>query len=309
MERSKLSDYTVKLSVLGITAIVSLGAVPNEAIAQPSATPLPASTPSNTSTALPNLIGEWQLEDILPVGIKAVFTTDNKLYIFVPSSIPFVDFFTPEPIVLDFRYKLNTATAPYQLDISSPSGGDSLLTIFEVPESDKMRVEFFGLKPGEPRPNSFTVGAVVLEKISTTTALPRNVKLIDLQLDNLRSSESNARSAMSSINSSQIYYYSTRKKFASSISELGAYLSANKNYEYKIAPHPTQKSAAIATAAAKISNVKSFTAVVAEVKIKGKNTVLSGTCETEEPSKTPPAPPKIDIKGQLICAPGSVKPK
>lgn len=292
---------------VAIVAVIGLGGCclsAKDAIAQPTIAPTPPTAPLTTPSVEQILIGEWQLKDILPIGIKAVFASENKLYVFIPSAIPFLDGFTPEPIALDFRYKLNTTTAPYQLDILSPSGGDPLLTIFELPTAREMRVEFIGLKPGEPRPTSLTVGSVILEKISTITALPRNTKVYDVQAERLKRSQAQARSTMFNLNSSQAFYYSQQKKFASSITELGAFVPKN-DYNYKTSLHPSQ-TGAISIAEAKAANLKSYSAAVVIFKTRGKTNTFSGVCETEAPSKTAPALPKIDNKGKITCPSGAV---
>ncbi|PSB05189.1 type IV pilin-like G/H family protein [Merismopedia glauca] len=309
----KLSGHfptVCKIAIASTITLAGLSVCQIEAIAQPTITPTPTTpltTPANTNTVEQTLIGEWQLKDVLPIGIKVVFTADNKLYVFLPSSLPFVDGFTQGPIALDFRYRINSSTTPHQIDISSPSGGEPLLSIFELTQSGEMRVEFVGLKAGDPRPTSFTVGSVVLEKLSTITALPRNTQFYDIQAEKTKQYQSNARYSMENINRSQLSYYTSKKKFASSISELGVYVSSNNEYDYKIATHPTQKPGAIATATAKMANLKSYTAAIVAFKNKGKTTTFSGICETETPSKTSPAAPKIDNKGEVTCPSGSTK--
>jgi hypothetical protein len=294
-----------RIAIATTLTLSSLSLCQIDAIAQPTITPTttPLTTPANTVPE--SLVGEWQLKDVLPIGIKAVFTADNKLYIFVPSSLPFVDGFTQGPIALDFRYKVNSSTTPYQLDISSPTGGEPLLTIFELANTGEMRVEFVGLQAGDPRPTSFTVGSVVLEKLSTITALPKNTQFYDIQAEKRKQAQSNARYSMENINRSQSSFYTSKKKFASSITELGAYVVSNNDYEYKIATHPSQKPGAIATATAKTANLKSYTAAIVAFKTKSKTTTFSGICETEAASKTPPAAPKISNKGEVTCPEGS----
>jgi hypothetical protein len=300
---------TGQIAIASSLSIAALSIGSTNAIAQPTITPSPTpttaplTTPSNTIQQ--SLVGEWQLKDVLPVGIKAVFTADNKLYIFVPTSLPFVNGWTQGPIALDFRYKVNSSTTPYQLDVLSPSGGEPLLTIFELATTGEMRVEFVGLKTGDPRPTSFTVGSVVLEKLSNITALPRNTQLYDVQAEQAKQSQSSARYAMESINRSQISYYTKNKKFGNSISQIGAYVYSSNDYDYQVAAHPTQKPGAIATAKPKSGNLKSYTGAVVAFKIKGKTTFQSGICETDAPSKTPPAAPKIGNKGEVTCPSGS----
>jgi hypothetical protein len=308
-------QLSVKLVAVGQIAIasslslVALSVDSTKAVAQPTITPSPTPTTAPlttpTNTIQQSLVGEWQLKDVLPVGIKVVFTADNKLYLFVPSSLPFVSGFSQGPIALDFRYKVNSSTTPYQLDISSPSGGEPLLTIFELATMGEMRVEFVGLQAGDPRPTSFTVGSVVLEKLSNITSLPRSTQFYDIQAEQAKSSQSNARYAVESISSSQINYYTKNKKFGTSVSQIGAYVYSSSDYNFEIAAHPTQKPGTIATAKPKAGNLKSYTGATVAFKIKGKTIFQRGICETDVPSKTPPAAPKISNKGEVTCPSGS----
>jgi hypothetical protein len=300
------------VAIASSTALAGLSLSSTQAIAQsPSPTPIPTispgAAPTSNSSVQEALIGEWQLKDILPLGMKVIFTADNKAYLFVPSSFPFFDGFTPGPIALDFRYRLNTNTQPLQIDILSPSGGDPVLTIFELTDNKEMRVEWVGLKQGDPRPTSFTVGSIILEKLSKTTALPRNTQFIDLQAEKLKQSQTQVRYSMQNINRSQISFYTNKKKFATNLTELGAYLSPDNNYTYETKLNPNQKPGSIATATAKASNLKSYSAAVVAFKTKGKTTTYSGICETQAASKTPPAPPTIGKTGKVTCPSGSVE--
>jgi type II secretory pathway pseudopilin PulG len=275
-------------------------------------TPTPTESPSQPLTPrLPvaeELIGEWQLKEILPVGIKVIFTRESKLFILLPLSFPFFTGFSSSPVAFEFRYRINPDTQPIQIDVSSPSGGEPLLSIFEMSGTNEMRVEWIGLTPGESRPTEFTTGSIVLEKLSNITALPRKTQIVDLYAQQLEGQQSNAQNRIRYINNSQRTYYGNNGKFTNKFEDLKLGVPpATEGYQYQLVSQTNLTRSAIATAKATNSGLRSYTGAIFAFKVKGKTTFVSGICETDTPSNTPPAaltPPKT-ASGQIQCPAGS----
>ena len=146
------------------------------AIAQPLAPPASvlAQTTPTAKTAAEKFVGQWQLQYLLPMPATVIFTREGKLFI-LTWSFPFAH--PTEPLTAyELKYRINSTTQPMAIDVTA-SENQTLQTIFEFAPNGQMRIEFMGLKPGEPRPTTFTTGGLFLQKISPTTALPRNTKI------------------------------------------------------------------------------------------------------------------------------------
>lgn len=269
------------------------------------------------------LIGQWRLRDYLPIPLTVVFAEEGKLFVLLPSYFSFfMSAFggnrgnTPEASVFayEFRYQVNAATQPMQIDISAPSDDRPLMTIFEFTPDGQLRVEWEGLKPEDPRPTEFTVGSVFLQKVSNTTTLPRNTQLLDLAAERKaseqRSREAEGKQYISSLNRGQQAFYLESQKFATTIDDLSLGLeSETENYRYQIIPQNNKERSIMMTAQAKKANLKSYTGAVFVIDVDGETTTLAGICETAEPSMTPPTmliPPRNPQEGTVQCPTGSI---
>ncbi len=246
-------------------------------------------------TVAENLVGQWQLKYLSPIPLTVILTPEGKLFIL--KGYPF-----PNPTAYEFSYKINSLFQPMQIDLVSSSSDETLRTIFEFNNRSQLRVELMGLKPGEPRPNTFTAGAIFLEKVSTVTALPRNTKIEKfnlLELENPRAVYEGEEFIRYAINAQQSFY-AENAKFATTLEELaiGTRLDT-ENYRYQILPESGSTEGVIMTLQAKKRQFRSYTGAVFLVKVKddADNAVTSVgfICATNQPSTIPPPRPIVPI--------------
>jgi ribosomal protein L35AE/L33A len=109
----------------------------------------------------------------------------------------------------------------------------------------------------------------------------------------IKAQQSEAKMYIGSIIRSQQTFYLEKNKFTSTLEDLRVGISSEAtNYNYSILSADNLQ--AISTAAAKEDGLKSYTGAVFLVKDKdGFDTTISTICESNTPSKTPPATPKI----------------
>lgn len=146
------------------------------------------------------------------------------------------------------------------------------------------------------------------------TKLPENVIVFGSSSENQASikSEEESKGSIRSINRAQQAYYLENEKFTRKLAELDLSIQPeDENYRYQIVPQGNQTRSAIITAAAKQPQLRSYTGVVYTIKIKiygeTSTNTMSAICETDEPSPTPPAKPKIPKQeSELVqCRAGS----
>lgn len=157
--------------------------------------------------------------------------------------------------------------------------------------------------------------AKVLCIVGSAIAVPFYVLLISVfgislfantQLESqaVKAKQSEAKQYISSINKGQQAYYAEHTKFSSTIEEIGLGLKTETN-NYKYTIFSVDEAKIIATATAKVKDLKSYTGAVFLVKDSdGSNTTKTATCVTEQPSQTPPNIPQL-IGNDIQCPAGS----
>lgn len=119
--------------------------------------------------------------------------------------------------------------------------------------------------------------------------------------------QAEARNNVNSMVRGQQAYHIEKGTFSKSIEELGVGIRPEtESYRYQIVPQAGNKSVMI-TAQAKQVRLKSYTGAVFTTK-KGQDVAtVSGVCETDTPSTTPPAMPKLTDteSSQVECPPSS----
>ncbi|MEG3843343.1 type IV pilin-like G/H family protein [Microcoleus sp. herbarium14] len=246
-------------------------------------------------TVAEKLVGQWQLKYLSPIPLTVIITPEGKLFIL--KGYPF-----PNPSAYEFSYKINSLFQPMQIDLVSSSSDETLRTIFEFNNRGQLRVELMGLKLGEPRPNTFTAGAIFLEKVSTVTALPRNTKIEKFNLlepENPRAVYEGEQFIRYAI-SAQQSFYAENIKFATTLEEMGIGRRLDtENYRYQIFPESGATEGVIMTLQSKKRQFRSYTGAVFLVKVKddADNAVTSVgfICQTNQPSTIPPPRPIVPI--------------
>src|SRR4028118_181267 len=288
----------------------------SSAIAQQSPRPPPPQThaPPAINSSASRFVGQGRLRDYLPISLTVVFTQDGKLFVLLPSYVTsFLSSGSPSfsggsVSAFEYRYKINSTAQPMQIDMISPAENQTIATIFEFTSDGQLRIEWEGINPGEPRPTEFTVGAIYLQKVANTTALPRNTQIIDLAAQQRQGRESEGQQYISSLNMAQEAFYIENEKFATAIDELGIGLKPEtENYSYQIVPQSGSIPSAMMTAKAESPELKSYTGAVFAIKVNGEVTTVSVVCGTDQPSTTPPAMPIApkNAEEEIKCPAGS----
>jgi type II secretory pathway pseudopilin PulG len=311
MFHSLLSNILTASLCLGLSQFLSVAV-----LAQNSTKPLTSDNAAETTIReVPELVGQWALKDFFPYNFSAVFTPEGKLYVFSASPW-FSGVFgggggssIEKPMFYEVAYKINTSTKPMQLDILLGSDKENIKTILEMTPDGKIRIEYMGLTPGAARPTEFSVGSLLLEKVSNITKLPRNSQITNAARESKRAVESEARTYIGAMVRAQQAYFLEHNKFARNIQDLQIGIkSETENYSYRILPQGNQKRHVMMTASAKKSELKSYTGVVYIVPSKKEKLTMAAICETANPSTTAPAKPKIPTKlsEKVQCPAGSV---
>jgi type II secretory pathway pseudopilin PulG len=281
--------------------------------------------PPATNSRTSQLVGQWRLKDYLPIPLTVIFTQDGKLFVLLPTYLssfasaistlseggttPGGASFSPGSVIAyEYRYKIDSATQPMQIDVISPAENQTVATIFEFTPDGQLRVEWEGLNPKEPRPTEFTAGAIFLQRVANTTALPRNTQIVDLAQQQRQGRESEAKQYIASMNRAQQAFYIEKEKFATALDELGLGIKPEtENYSYQIVPQSGSMPSTMVTAKAKNPELKSYTGAVFAIKVNDENTTVSVMCETDKPSTAPPAMPVApkNAEEEIQCPAGS----
>ena len=299
--------------------------IAGSAIAQLSPKPAPTQSqnPAAINSNASRFVGQWRLKDYFPVPVTVVFTEDGKLFVLLPSY--FNSWASSSNLSIlgggsvnayEFRYQINSTTKPMSLNLISPSDNETVMTIFDFTSDGQLRIEWEGLLPGQPRPTEFSVGTIFLQKVSNTTLLPQNAKIIDLaeqkrqeeKQGEKQGQEAEAKEVINSINNAQFGFYMGKEKFATKIDELGLDIkSETETYSYQIVPQSGSIPSTMVTAKSKNPQLKSYTGAVFNLKTKDEVTKEESTtfafivCGTDKPSTTPPAMPIALNNGMPIA--------
>jgi len=270
------------------------------AIAQPiiaAPAPVPAQTTPTAKTVAEQLVGQWQLQYLLSVPATVIFTQEGKLFI-LTLSLPFAP--PTEPLTTyELKYRINSTTLLMAIDVTA-NAIETLQTIFEFNLNGQMRVEFMGLKPGEARATTFTTGALFLQKLSHTTALPRNSKIKILntfELETPRQAYESGQYIRSLLNAQQAFY-AENAKFARIFEELGIGMKfEEENYRYQFLSQSDFAQDVIMTVQAKNPRLRRYTGAVFLVKVKEEPenavTSIAFSCVTNLPFTSPPPRPIV----------------
>jgi len=269
-------------------------------LAEPT-TPAAAPDQSQQNPVTQKLLGQWQIQNSSSVAsLNFIFTPDGKLFVLGANS--------DSSVAVEFKYSVDPKTQPMSLDVTIPGQQQPVLTIFEFTDDGQLRLQLQGTNPGQPRPKDFSSTASVFKKVSDTTTLPDNVKLINPFADNQASKkpEDEGKQNIGVINRAQQAYYLENHRFAKTLAELDLGIKSDtENYHYQIVHQGTNS--VISTATAKKPELKSYTGIAYLVKSEGEDVTAVGICETDQPSTKPPLTPKLtNQKSQPVqCPAGS----
>lgn len=121
----------------------------------------------------------------------------------------------------------------------------------------------------------------------------------------IRAKQDEGKSTISSLNRAQQAYYLENNRFTGNFGQLGVGISPETgNYSYKIAV--VNPRSARATASAKDSRIRSYTGAVFVIGSGNNATTITGICESNSASRTPPAMPRL-VRNNIQCPAGSRK--
>ncbi len=146
--------------------------------------------------------------------------------------------------------------------------------------------------------SSYTIFALVL--------LPTTLNSSWLTTANPSRARFDTRMFIPNYLSVQKHFYEDNNHFADTFAELG-YSGTKDTSLYRFELQAEKKKVSI-TATAKVKNIRSYRGTVFVVKEKSQSSppqFVSGVCQTNEPSITPPNIPQL-VNGNLQCPPGSV---
>jgi type II secretory pathway pseudopilin PulG len=307
---SSLKNILSTSLCLGLSQFLSVAV-----LAQNSTKPVTSDNAAETTIrGVPELVGQWALKDFFPYNFSVVFTPEGKLYVFSASpwfggSFGGGGSSIEKPMFYEVAYKINTSTKPMQLDILLGAEKENIKTILEMTPDGKIRIEYMGLTPGATRPTEFSVGSMLLEKVSNITKLPRNSQITNAASESKRAIQSEATTYIGSMLRAQQAYFLEYNTFARSVQDLQIGIkSETENYSYRVLPQGNQKQHVMITATAKKSELKSYTGVVYIVANKKDKLTMTAICETANPNTTAPAKPKIPTKlsEKVQCPTGSL---
>jgi hypothetical protein len=280
-------QFTSNLLISSLVIALPLG-FNLSALAQKVTSPEPVLSPStdvSTDSVIQKLIGTWRVQNSpISTQLDLVFTPAGKVYL--------VFNYGQKLEAYQVEYRINTKTKPSQIDMISQNGKEKIATIFEFTNQGNLRLEFIGLDFGNIRPKDFTPNASLFKKVSDSTKLAANVKVITDEDRENRKRQRDGEINVRTMNRYQQAYYTEYGKFAKNVQELQINFKLESEfYNYRIIPQGNQ--AVMQTATAKKPGLKSYTGFVYTIKVKKEINTYAIICETNQPSMKPPAAPKI----------------
>ncbi len=131
---------------------------------------------SGNNSITQKLLGTWEAKNLQNPSksgnLKFIFTPVGKLLIVMSSGV------SQKPLVYETNYKINSDPKPMHLDVTLPEN-KTVQTIFEFTDDDKLKIELYESNPGESRPKTFPENTPLFEKVSKSTSLPKDTKVLD----------------------------------------------------------------------------------------------------------------------------------
>ncbi|MEG3837445.1 MULTISPECIES: type IV pilin-like G/H family protein [unclassified Microcoleus] len=296
---SNLAPWKWALIGAGSTLVLGLAGFGLYNLLNPKTSSISTSTSTSTSlaTATPEisvakqLIGQWQGQ-ISGQSVTLIFTQEGKLFILeTPTS------------ATEMEYQTNVN--PQQKDLDILVGGKiTTRTIFDFTADGKLRLELDNI--GESRPTSFSSNVKTFQKISEQTTLPANVQVVNLQNQQNKARQSEAKQYVSAMNRAQQAFYAEYATFSSSIEKLGIGIkSETENYSYSIVLSNDNRWVQ-AIGLAKRDGLKNYTGIVSLIKSPNDESTSTQArlCESNQPSKELPGTPTATNSPDIQCPSG-----
>lgn len=292
---SKLAPWKYALIGSGSTLVLALAGFGLYNLLNPKTSSISTSTSPSVATAnsdnsvAKQLIGQWEIK-ILGQSLGLIFTQGGQLFMLeTPNS------------ATEMKYQINVNTQPKHLDLLV---GSKIIarTIFDFTADGQLRLELDNI--GESRPTSFSSNVKLFQKISEQTTLPANVTVTNVEDQQRKVRQSEAKQYISSMNKGQQAFYAENARFTSTLVELGLGIkSETENYSYSIVLIDAKRLVQ-AIAIAKIDGLKNYTGIVYLQKYDSGESTVSLFCESNQPSKELPVTPTVTNSPNLQCPSG-----
>ena len=292
---SNLAPWKWAIIGAGSTLVLGLAGFGLYNLLNPKTSSISTSTSTSVANANPDnnvakqLIGQWEIK-ISGNSFTLIFTQEGKLFMLeTPTS------------ATEMKYQINVTPQPKNLDLLV---GTKIIarTIFDFTPDGQLRLELDNI--GESRPTSFSSNVKIFQKISEQTTLPANVTVTNVEDQQRKVRQSEAKQYISSMNKGQQAFYAENARFTSTLGELGLGIkSETENYSYSIVLID-DKRLVQAIAIAKIDGLKNYTGIVYLVKRTDSEYTSSLLCESNQPSKELPVTPTVTNYPDLQCPSG-----
>ncbi len=198
------------------------------------------------------------------------------------------------------KYKVNDSANPRQLDLNF--GNLTTQTIYELDSSGQLKIA--NTLPDQPRPITLEPQPQQLTKVSDSTNLASDIQILrspDLESSSTLIREAESKSYIRAIMRSQQQIFQETEKFSTDINQLGSGLSLNSEfYSYKITLLDKASGLLVQNSAIPLKDgLKAYTGIVYAIASSDANPKNTKAlfCESNIPTKTIPANPKIQDEG------------
>jgi uncharacterized protein (TIGR03067 family) len=238
--------------------------------------------------------GTWEFKN--PDGVKtgtAIFETQND----VDGNVYILSNDLPSgKTAISGTFKVNSSKNPQQIDLTF--GDLTTQTIYEINSDGQLKIA--NSVPNQPRPTSLDSQPQQLTKISDSTTIPSDIKILrsqDLMATSALIREAESKSSIRAIMRSQQQVFQAQGQFTSDINQLKSGLSLNSEfYSYKVT---NLGNLAQHSAVPLKDGLKSYTGIVYAIASNDANQKVTKLllCESNIPTKQIPTKPQNQDEG------------
>jgi uncharacterized protein (TIGR03067 family) len=255
------------------------------------------------------ILGTWQGKDPDGKDFSLIFSPEGNMFPIVENGKK----------AFKFTYKLDAATKPQNIDISS-SRGETAQTILELTSDGQLRIQLDGVNPKKQRPTDFSSRATLLKKVSDVATLPEDVKVDELgkpapsdsatdkspDTASTRVKQARARNYTGTLNRVSQAYFVENERFTGDIDQLLKGFGAkpnSPNYDFSLTLID-EKKAVQTIVVAKLEGLKSYTGLAYVTSLQDQGAVTKTiVCESDRPTQNKPAAPEL-VNNEAKCPSG-----
>jgi uncharacterized protein (TIGR03067 family) len=243
--------------------------------------------------------GTWEFKN--SDGVKtgtAIFETQNDIdgNIYILSNNVSSGDLSLGKTAIAGTFKVNSSKTPQQLDLTF--GDLTTQTIYEINNDGQLKIA--NSVPDQPRPTALDSQPQQLTKISDSTTIPSDIKILrspDLMLTSALIREAESKSSIRAIMRSQQQIFQEQGQFSTDINQLKSGLSLNSEfYSYKV----TNLGNLVQNSAVPLKDgLKAYTGIVYAIASDDTNQKVTKLllCESNIPTKQIPTKPQNQDEG------------